>query len=97
MKKIIGLEEQKDTLERRLAAQQQPPPTLGGVESSPADTTTLSLQNQLLHKASYRVFKPFLTFYFRVCNHYWIFRLLRHMTSLGLVLTWSTNVKGFRV
>ena len=55
MKRINGLEEQKDALERRLAAQQQPAPTVRGDESLPAGTTELPLQDQLLLKASSRV------------------------------------------
>ena len=55
MKKINGLEEQRDALERRLAAQQQPAPTAGGHESMPAGTAGLPLQDQLLLKAGSRV------------------------------------------
>lgn len=58
VKKINGLEEQRDALERRLATQVQPAPTAGAHESSPAGTSGLPLQDQLLLKASYRVSNP---------------------------------------
>lgn len=54
VKKINGLEEQRDALQRLLAAQQQPPPTAGAHESSPAGTALLPLQDQLLLKAGHR-------------------------------------------
>ncbi|KAL3131701.1 hypothetical protein ABBQ38_007991 [Trebouxia sp. C0009 RCD-2024] len=51
-KKINALEEQRDTLERRLAAQPGPAPTAGADESTPQGTAGLPLQDQLLLKAS---------------------------------------------
>lgn len=60
VKKINGLEEQRDALERRLATQVQPATTAGACESSPAGTGGLPLQDQLLLKVSHRVTNPFL-------------------------------------
>lgn len=52
MKKINGLEEQRDALERRLAAQPLPAATAGADESSPQGDAGMPLQDQLLLKAS---------------------------------------------
>lgn len=52
MKKINALEEQRDALERRLAAQPGPVPTAVANESTPQGTAGLPLQDQLLLKAS---------------------------------------------
>ena len=52
MKKINALEEQRDALERRLAAQLVSAATAGVDESSPQGTAGLPLQDQLLLKAS---------------------------------------------
>ena len=59
VKKINGLEEQRDALERRLAAQVQPAPTAGAHESLPAGTGGLPLHDQLLLKVSHRGCNPF--------------------------------------
>ncbi|KAL3136227.1 hypothetical protein ABBQ32_007239 [Trebouxia sp. C0010 RCD-2024] len=52
VKKINALEEQRDALERRLAAQPGPVPTAVANESTPQGTAGLPLQDQLLLKES---------------------------------------------